>query len=275
MKQGRSFTTSSTFPRAPGKCSGRTSSAAFTLIELLVVIAIIAILAAILFPVFAQAREKARQTACLSNLKQVGMGLMMYAQDYDETLPVYDDNVFDFANPAVYTVRPNFFGSAIPYIKNNQVFGCPSAPDIEAAVPNSTNQAVTPYSRSSYVGNAVIIGRTLAAIPEPASIVYAQELFNARGTAFMRPMCAATIAQKQANPDGNFTYKWWFYPRDTSNVNSAINYTNIHMGGGNLLYSDGHAKWKKSPSMRSADFGLSPDHALIPSEWNNNWTNAF
>ena len=65
----------------------RSASSAFTLIELLVVIAIIAILAAILFPVFAQARAKARQTACLSNMKQMGSGLTMYTQDYDETLP--------------------------------------------------------------------------------------------------------------------------------------------------------------------------------------------
>ena len=62
-------------------------NAAFTLIELLVVIAIIAILAAILFPVFAQARDKARQTSCLSNMKQLGLGEMMYIQDYDETFP--------------------------------------------------------------------------------------------------------------------------------------------------------------------------------------------
>jgi prepilin-type N-terminal cleavage/methylation domain-containing protein len=65
----------------------RKSNKGFTLIELLVVIAIIAILAAILFPVFAQAREKARQTSCLSNCKQIGLSLQMYAQDYDETLP--------------------------------------------------------------------------------------------------------------------------------------------------------------------------------------------
>ncbi len=64
------------------------SRAGFTLIELLVVIAIIAVLAAILFPVFAQAREKARQTACLSNLKQMGTAVMMYSLDYDETLPL-------------------------------------------------------------------------------------------------------------------------------------------------------------------------------------------
>jgi prepilin-type N-terminal cleavage/methylation domain-containing protein/prepilin-type processing-associated H-X9-DG protein len=70
------------------KSSGRTSSAAFTLIELLVVIAIIAILAAILFPVFAQAREKARQTACLSNNRQIGQGILMYSQDYEEGMPL-------------------------------------------------------------------------------------------------------------------------------------------------------------------------------------------
>src|SRR5437899_3579592 len=65
----------------------KTTKRAFTLIELLVVIAIIAILAAILFPVFAQAREKARQASCISNLKQIGMGIMQYVQDFDETYP--------------------------------------------------------------------------------------------------------------------------------------------------------------------------------------------
>ena len=103
----------------------------FTLIELLVVIAIIAILAAILFPVFAQAREKARQTTCVSNLKQIGLALRMYSQDYDETmfasgmLPTMPATAADGQN----IVRMIGGGTSYflqPYIKNQQVFTCPS-----------------------------------------------------------------------------------------------------------------------------------------------------
>jgi prepilin-type N-terminal cleavage/methylation domain-containing protein/prepilin-type processing-associated H-X9-DG protein len=89
----------------------------FTLIELLVVIAIIAILAAILFPVFAQAREKARQTACLSNTKQLALGVFMYAQDYDETLPVAGTNA---------QCRGRWQWQIFPYVKNEQIFTCPN-----------------------------------------------------------------------------------------------------------------------------------------------------
>jgi prepilin-type N-terminal cleavage/methylation domain-containing protein/prepilin-type processing-associated H-X9-DG protein len=93
----------------------------FTLIELLVVIAIIAILAAILFPVFARAREKARQSACSSNEKQIALGVMMYAQDYDEVLPAYYN--FEASVPA----GARYWQEVImPYVKNNQVFICPS-----------------------------------------------------------------------------------------------------------------------------------------------------
>src|SRR5690242_10155784 len=99
----------------------RTWQPGFTLIELLVVIAIIAILAAILFPVFAQAREEARQTACSSNLKQIGTAMMMYAQDYDETYPCY----------ATYPVSAvHWYDMINPYIKaqnfTSSIFVCPS-----------------------------------------------------------------------------------------------------------------------------------------------------
>src|SRR2546423_15568812 len=117
-------------------------NAAFTLIELLVVIAIIAILAAILFPVFARAREQARKTACTSNVKQLGMAWMMYVQDYDETFPPTNSPT---APTPEWVLRPGTFPCrpcrpiniktgcpydqrvfALPYIKNTQIFVCPS-----------------------------------------------------------------------------------------------------------------------------------------------------
>ncbi len=97
---------------------------AFTLIELLVVIAIIAILAAILFPVFAQAREKARAISCLSNLDQMGLAIQMYVQDYDETFPYWNWGASYSGGPAA--TRNNltsFWSNAIyPYVKNAQVY---------------------------------------------------------------------------------------------------------------------------------------------------------
>src|ERR1035438_3258806 len=93
---------------------------AFTLIELLVVIAIIAILAAILFPVFARARESARRSSCLSNMKQADLANLMYTQDYDETLPTL---ARDFSTTPFTTI--DFASVLQPYIKNAQIFYCP------------------------------------------------------------------------------------------------------------------------------------------------------
>jgi len=104
---------------------------AFTLIELLVVIAIIAILAAILFPVFARAREKARETACASQLRQLGLGLHMYAQDYDEQFP-FDSYM---GNP-----HPMLCTGLWPYVKNRNLFYCPSAQALEAGAQSTAYQ---------------------------------------------------------------------------------------------------------------------------------------
>ena len=103
----------------------------FTLIELLVVIAIIAILAAILFPVFSRAREKAKETSCISNLKQLGLSLHMYSQDYDEQFP-FDQRC---GNP-----HPVLCSGLYPYVKNRSVFYCPSARALEAGAQSTTYQ---------------------------------------------------------------------------------------------------------------------------------------
>lgn len=114
--------------------------AGFTLIELLVVIAIIAILAAILFPVFAQAREKARAIACLSNNKQIGLGLMQYTQDYDECFPLNNAAYgFPFNSPPGNTSRSGDYHGVWakhiqPYLKNVDVFKCPSGSNKDVRV---------------------------------------------------------------------------------------------------------------------------------------------
>ena len=136
----------------------------FTLIELLVVIAIIAILAAILFPVFAQAREKARQVSCLSNMKQVALALTLYAQDYDETLPPSPDSAVDFGNPNSLARMPNFLGSLIPYMKSRGILHCASAVYNVPWAP--TLQKPNELSDTNYLGNGVVMGRSMAVVEQ-------------------------------------------------------------------------------------------------------------
>jgi prepilin-type N-terminal cleavage/methylation domain-containing protein/prepilin-type processing-associated H-X9-DG protein len=244
-------------PHPPQGKPNRSAAGGFTLIELLVVIAIIAVLAAILFPVFAQARAKARQTACLSNMRQIGNGLMMYTQDYDETLPG------NAINPAInrpdqgYGPLPlgwmdpaagrNWAREVQPYVKNLSVFVCPQAKprtQLNADGPTNPYREVPspPGGNTSYLLNGIAATKALAAMPAPADTVYLHESIVFWGTAQERPR-----PDLPANPDRY---------REFNNVGL---YDFVHNDGANLLFCDGHAKWQKKSSIRFTQFGAKPD----------------
>jgi prepilin-type N-terminal cleavage/methylation domain-containing protein/prepilin-type processing-associated H-X9-DG protein len=222
----------------------------FTLIELLVVIAIIAILAAILFPVFAQARDKARQVSCTSNLKQIGTVLLMYTQDYDGWYPP--------AQPACCLAKNQISQDAIweemePYHKNKEIWRCPSDPTpyLTIAMPrlgfkggyaisymvNETGWSDPKVPHLAYANNS-------AQVSEPANFIYFCEFVM--GTKDNGPMLGVGPANGSSsrlpNPDEVIT------PDRVYNLagNSAYNVPARHSGGNNYLYSDGHVKWARS-----------------------------
>ncbi|MFO7946053.1 MAG: prepilin-type N-terminal cleavage/methylation domain-containing protein [Armatimonadota bacterium] len=184
----------------------------FTLIELLVVIAIIAILAAILFPVFARAREKARQSSCLSNMKQIALGHLMYAQDYDErTVPCLGYFNSDNLDPP----RIQWWYMRLdPYVKNEQIFYCPSISDHTHSIAHGGAQNyLCDYAMNTFIDNV-----RLAQIEEPAAVVLNCERAN--------------------------TYVRIYNPPSTSNAYHAMHWD--HNDGSNFSFADGHCKWRKA-----------------------------
>jgi prepilin-type N-terminal cleavage/methylation domain-containing protein/prepilin-type processing-associated H-X9-DG protein len=231
----------------------------FTLIELLVVIAIIAILAAILFPVFAQAREKARATTCLSNLKQVGLALQMYAQDHEETLPL-GAHVKGFNEAGT---RPNFLGALVPYTKSLGIFACPSAQNASSVGYNAKEYDPTPQSSTNLMGNGVVSGRPLAVIPNPAEIIFVQENNYKWNWAWVQP--------NLTDPRKGVYQNWHWNLGIRRGVQE---HSNLHFGGGNLAFADGHAQYRQVNRLRSRDFGLVPDDG-IEADANKKYTAAF
>jgi prepilin-type N-terminal cleavage/methylation domain-containing protein/prepilin-type processing-associated H-X9-DG protein len=196
--------------RSPRKRHG------FTLIELLVVIAIIAILAAILFPVFARARENARRASCQSNLKQIALGIKQYSQDYDEKFPI----------ETVTTSDPNigWAGTIQPYVKSEQIFQCPSSttpPPTQATLLGSTGRLNDP-NFTDYYYNYNLGDQNEAVLQYSANTVM---LGDGLGGA--------------AN---------W-------SRTSTDNGSQRHFEGGNFAFADGHVKWLKPAKVLSGASG--------------------
>lgn len=259
----------------------------FTLIELLVVIAIIAILAAILFPVFAQAREKARAISCLSNLKQIGLAGTMYTQDYDETLP--------FA----WSAQGGWYNLLDPYIKNGQSANLNYATGAVWNATTTTGVWHCPDDSApgmSYAANALTFGGgdanwgdlmpalTLAGIDEPANVVAAGEAvawYNPAGqpidapTDFIRPNVDVGISDPTSDAAVAYYQQWLHYDGTDTQPGSAngcsatyyvasvdgeanlcklIAYRHSRAGANsgmaNFCFVDGHAKAIHSGSMK-------------------------
>ena len=204
----------------------------FTLIELLVVIAIIAILAAILFPVFARAREKARQSSCLSNVKQIMLGVLMYAQDYDERLLI----AASWPTPAGTVVWDQIVQ---PYANNQQIFVCPSERDKQHA--RDLGYGWNYQEFGYYTGGAPTnnYSTPLAEIEAPAETIVLGD-------------------NEDADARSNSSGERFLYRRHATYTPSK------HNGGGNMGLADGHAKWYSESALRRSESGLAAPWRFAP-----------
>ncbi len=226
----------------------------FTLIELLVVIAIIAILAAILFPVFAQAREKARASACLNNLKQIGMAAMQYVGDWDDTYPMCRMPYGTQWKPgsdwgALHGSPMNWKRAILPYLKSVDVWQCPSnqwcwdnAPGTTNARGDESNIHYKPIGKldgpqlpACYGINGAVFHesaalfrdgtqtpRTVSEIKEPAETIFVAE---------------SRVGHPDVHPD------WFWRVFAGRGANGKLGNTQSHFKGANWIFADGHAKW--------------------------------
>ena len=227
--------------------SAKFQKSAFTLIELLVVIAIISTLAAILFPVFARARESARRASCMSNLKQIGLGTMMYVQDYDEKYPMG----LSWTSASDHTTL-NWEQIIFPYVKSEQIFLCPSSSSSTAGGNGNygANWLMMPYM--PWTSDSTV---SMAAIQAPASVYMLMDA----GTILLQPKPSSSSNTYTSSVTAPAAYAW--YLPGTKKLVEASGGTSPafgsaqeadyasegrHFDGSNMAFADGHVKWLKT-----------------------------
>jgi len=222
----------------------------FTLIELLVVIAIIAILASILFPVFGRARENARRSSCQSNLKNIGLGLMMYAQDYDEKqVLVYQNG----------TCSPSWGELVQPYMKSKQVFKCPSNSTAAVVACSTASARVFTDYQANGTRYGPIATNTGFGYPRPMDM--ADVVTGTIGATSLASIAEPSRAIEVAEYKGTGTYA---NINSTSSGNGNLDPTN-HLGTSNYLFVDGHVKsLKPTATIRGGNMWASdPSNAAV------------
>lgn len=220
----------------------------FTLIELLVVIAIIAILAAILFPVFARARENARRSSCQSNLKQMGVGLIQYVQDNDERYPFWT------RTEGAATIA--WQDAAMPYVKSEQIYKCPSSKIARSYNVNISRIDMGPGTRGEVgVTSAEYSGYTLSMhsseVVEPATTVWVGDSEGGVGTGYFSSWGPTVWTIHKPAPDtgdpfpNTLPYRAYGVPSS----GGAYCWPERHLETTNVLYADGHVKAVKLDSL--------------------------
>ena len=251
----------------------------FTLIELLVVIAILAILAALLFPVFAQAREKSRQTVCVSSERQIGLALMQYVQDYNETYP--NGSNFNGAEPI--WAGEGWAGQCFPYVRSAALFRCPSDPGLS----NTPVNAVVSYAYNvNFVSyqeeNEVPYGLSAAEVTAPSRSVLLFEVFHVNANVAAEREGAVPGGTQGADFSASANgLDHRLYARKNWSTGSEHQYATgylggrppssdptaktqfgaaegRHAGGSNFLFGDGHCRWMRGSQVSSGQMAAAP-----------------
>jgi prepilin-type N-terminal cleavage/methylation domain-containing protein/prepilin-type processing-associated H-X9-DG protein len=256
----------------------------FTLIELLVVIAIIAILAAILFPVFAQAREAARKASCASNLRQLGLGMQMYIQDYDERFPQWGWGANN--NSATAEAMTMWHYAIFPYVKNVGIYACPSdsrkwgQDTVDLwwwGIPRANQPREFDITRGSAVDDfgsgrgsktplsygmneSLTGGPALAALGKPADTVEFSDAISGltdywEDNPTHIPARAVFAKGWDAAPENGQTPGWYHVPWSQIPTTWDKKYT-MHNGGNNYVFADGHVKFVQARRMNEGEYRM-------------------